>query len=119
MLPINRRHAIAALLAAVLAASCGADARGTEPSRIDPVKPGPWGGPHIAMTVAASGTDVEFDCGKGKVDGAIDTDRDGGFTVTGTFRPNVPGPPLPIRRLPGRCVSAAASRGTRCRSKSP
>ena len=108
MLPINRRHAIAALLAAVLAASCGADARGTEPGRIDPVKPGPWGGPHIAMTVAASGTDIEFDCGKGKVDGAIDTDRDGAFTVAGTFQPERPGPttpnPPPARpmRLSGR-----------------
>ena len=101
MLPINRRHAIAALLVAVFATSCGADARGTEPDRLDAVKPGPWGGPHIAMTVAASGTEIEFDCGKGKIDGAIDADRDGAFAVTGTFQPERPGPTTP-NPPPGR-----------------
>ena len=95
MLAINRRHAMTALLVALLATSCGAAVRGTEPGRLDAVKPGPWGGPHIAMTVAASGTEIEFDCGKGKVEGAIETDRDGAFTVTGTFQPERPGPSTP------------------------
>jgi hypothetical protein len=101
MLPINRRHAIAGLLIAVFAASCGTAVRGTEPGRVDAVKAGPWGGPHIAMTVAASGTAIEFDCGKGTVDGAIDADRDGGFTATGTFQPERPGPATP-NPPPGR-----------------
>src|SRR4029079_4165859 len=107
MLPINRRHATAALLVAVFAASCGTAVRGTEPGRLDAVKPGPWGGPHIALPVAAAGTAIEFDGGKGTVDGAIDADRDGGFTATGTFHPERTGagtpntPPGPPMRLTG------------------
>ena len=95
MLPINRRHATAALLVAVFAASCGTAVRGTEPGRLDAVKPGPWGGPHIAMTVAPSKTDIEFDCGKAAIAGAIDADPDGAFAVTGTFMPERPGPASP------------------------
>jgi hypothetical protein len=57
-----------------------------------PVKSGQWGGPHIAMTVAPSKTDIEFDCGRATIGGAIDADPDGGFAVNGTFTPERPGP---------------------------
>src|SRR6185295_7027460 len=56
------------------------------------VKSGQWGGQHLAMTVAPSGAEVEFDCGKATVTGAIDTDRDGAFTATGVFLQERPGP---------------------------
>jgi hypothetical protein len=47
------------------------------------------------MTVARSGTELEFDCGKATVPGAIDTDRDGAFTAIGTFLQERPGPTTP------------------------
>lgn len=70
--------------------------RGTRPGQtVMPVKSGQWGGQHIAMTVAAAGTDVEFDCGKATISGVIEADADGGFTATGTFLPERPGPTTP------------------------
>ena len=59
------------------------------------IKAGRWGGTHIAMTVADDRTDIEFDCAKASVAGAIDTDRSGAFSVAGTFQPERPGPTRP------------------------
>ena len=87
----------ASVLVACAASSCGSmGPRGTLPgSTTTPVKAGPWGGQHIAMTVAPSKTDIEFDCGKATISGAIDTDAAGAFAVTGTFLPERPGPTTP------------------------
>jgi len=87
----------AAVLVACAASSCGSmGPRGTLPGSTEtPVKSGQWGGPHIAMTVAAAKTDIEFDCGKATIGGVIDTDADGAFAVTGTFNPELPGPTKP------------------------
>ena len=92
-----RGRLAAFLLLACAASSCGSMApRGSRPSPIAaPVKSGPWGGQHIAMTVATARTDVEFDCGKATITGAIEVDPDGGFAVTGTFLPERPGPTTP------------------------
>jgi hypothetical protein len=59
------------------------------------IKPGRWGGPHVAMMVTSERTDIEFDCGQASVDGAIPLDRDGAFTATGTFLQERPGPTRP------------------------
>jgi len=93
----TRGRIAASLLVACAASSCGSMApRGTLPGSIEtPVKPGQWGGPHIAMTVAPSKTDIEFDCGKAAITGAIDADPDGAFAVAGTFMPERPGPTTP------------------------
>lgn len=56
------------------------------------VKTGGWGGIHIAMTVAAHRTDIEFDCATASISGSLDTDSGGAFTAAGTFRPERPGP---------------------------
>jgi hypothetical protein len=79
------------------ASSCGSTGPGGTllGSTPMPVKSGQWGGPHIAMTVASSKTDIEFDCGKATIGGPIDADRDGAFAVTGTFMPERPGPTTP------------------------
>jgi hypothetical protein len=61
----------------------------------DNLKAGRWGGPHVAMTVTSERADIEFDCGRASVDGAIPLDRDGAFTVTGTFFQERPGPTRP------------------------
>ena len=59
------------------------------------LKAGRWGGPHVAMTVTAERTEIEFDCGEASVDGAIPLNRDGAFTATGTFLQERPGPTTP------------------------
>ena len=70
--------------------------RGTRPGGTTaPVKTGQWGGQHIAMTVAAAKTDIEFDCGKATIPATLDADPDGTFTATGTFVPERPGPTTP------------------------
>jgi len=66
------------------------------PSQPDSVvKAGQWGGQHISMTIAAASTEIEFDCGRATVPGAIETDRDGRFVTTGTFLQDRLGPTTP------------------------
>jgi hypothetical protein len=83
------------LLGALVTSACATEVRGVEPASVDALKTGQWGGPHIAMTVAAARTDIEFDCARAIVTGTITTDRDGAFTSTGTFQPERPGPTTP------------------------
>jgi hypothetical protein len=96
-LALRTGHVIAAMLVGFVTPSCGAmNVHGTEPASLDSVvKSGQWAGQHIVMTVAAAGTELEFDCGKATVTGAIDIDRDGAFTATGTFLQERPGPTTP------------------------
>jgi hypothetical protein len=86
-MPIAARafHLIAAC---VVVATCGAPAVAPDSS----IKAGRWAGPHVAMTVTAERTDIEFDCGSASVDGAIPLNRDGAFAVAGTFVQERPGP---------------------------
>jgi len=86
------RRVLAAMLIGFATPGC---ASATAPASVDTVKSGQWGGQHIVMTVAASRTDIEFDCGKATVDGAIETDTNGAFTASGTFQPERPGPTRP------------------------
>jgi hypothetical protein len=92
---IRTRHLIAATFLAFAPLSCSMPVHGTEPTPADSVKSGQWGGQHIAMTIAAAGTEIEFDCGKATVPGTIDTNSDGTFTTTGTFFQERPGPTTP------------------------
>jgi len=62
---------------------------------LDNLKAGRWGGPHVAMTVTSERVDIEFDCGRASVDGAIPLDREGAFTVAGIFFQERPGPTRP------------------------
>jgi hypothetical protein len=95
-LAFRTRHVIAAMLVACATPSCAVGAHGTRPAPVDSVvKAGQWGGQHLAMSVTQSGTDLEFDCGKATITGAIETDRDGAFTATGTFLQERPGPTTP------------------------
>ncbi|HKB09446.1 MAG TPA: hypothetical protein VKD69_02290 [Vicinamibacterales bacterium] len=87
----NTVRAFQLLAACAVVATCGAPFGASESN----VRTGRWGGPHVAMTVTPERTDLEFDCGSASVDGAIPTDRDGAFTVTGTFLQERPGPTRP------------------------
>jgi hypothetical protein len=95
-LVIHARQVVVAMLIGLGTPGCASAVPGTGPAPVDSVvKSGQWGGQHIAMTVVASGTDIEFDCGKASVSGTIETDRDGAFAAAGTFQPERPGPTRP------------------------
>jgi hypothetical protein len=79
------------LAACVAVATCGGPVVAPDSN----IKAGRWGGPHVVMMVTSERTDIEFDCGTASVDGAIPLDRDGAFTVTGTFLQERPGPTRP------------------------
>jgi hypothetical protein len=83
--------AVPLFVASVAVTTCGGAVAAPDSN----IKAGLWGGPHVAMTVTAERTDIEFDCGRASVEGAIPVDRDGAFTVTGTFFQERPGPTTP------------------------
>lgn len=60
--------------------------------RRDALLPGMWGGEHLRFEVTQSGATMEFDCAHGTVDGKINVDRAGRFSVWGTFYPEHGGP---------------------------
>ena len=83
---------VAHLLAAcAVVTTCGAASVAPDSA----IKTGRWGGPHVMMTVADKHTDIEFDCGQASVDSAIPLDSNGGFSATGTFLQERPGPTTP------------------------
>lgn len=59
-----------------------APACATQPEVGDPI--GAWGGDHIAMSIAADGATLEYDCAAGAIDGAVTPDPEGRFRATGT-----------------------------------
>jgi len=56
-----------------------------------PVKPGDWGGEHIALVVTANGASVEYDCASGTVDQPL-VAAEGRFTAVGTHTRGHGGP---------------------------
>ena len=83
--------AVQLMAAGVVIATCGGGVVAPDST----LQAGKWGGPHVAMTVTAERTDIEFDCGLASIDGAIPVDPDGVFAVTGTFIQERPGPTTP------------------------
>jgi hypothetical protein len=98
-----------AIIVAIAAPSCGM--AGPSPDGGTAVKAGQWGGTHIAMTVAADRTDIEFDCAKASIIGSLDTDRDGAFVAAGTFQPERPGPTTPEEPAPRRMRLSGTVKG--------
>ncbi len=91
-----KSHLVAAVFLGCVASSCGSmGAPGQPGDATPPLKQGEWGGQHIDMTVSASKTDIEFDCGKATVTGTIATDAAGAFTANGVFTPEPQGPTTP------------------------
>src|SRR5436305_11529460 len=68
------------LIACVAGCSCSPSS--TSPSLLPA---GIWGGDHISMSVAASGTHIDLDCAHGDIPSAIDVDGHGAFAVAGTY----------------------------------
>jgi hypothetical protein len=70
-------------------------ARPSKTARPTALPDGSWGGNHIAITVGATGSKIEFDCAHGHIDGAFVLDAAGEFELSGTFSKERGGP---IRR---------------------
>jgi len=75
-------------LLAVILLSFACDSSPTGPS---PIEPGVWGGEHAALTVAATGSHLEFDCAHGDIPGALEADH-GKIAANGTFTREHGGP---------------------------
>lgn len=90
----RRMNATAAtLLITCVVSGCAA---ANMPTQADSsVKTGQWAGEHIIMAVGAASTLIEFDCGRATVRGAINVDRNGEFTASGTFFQEGPGASRP------------------------
>ena len=55
------------------------------PSGPSPLPAGSWGGDHIALTINATATHIEFDCAHGEIPTALAVDARNEFDVPGTF----------------------------------
>ena len=75
------------LSAAMAISACGGGPAGPSTSLT-----GMWGGDHIALTVADTGSHVEFDCAHGDIPGPLTADIQNAFSVSGTFGRDTGGP---------------------------
>ena len=57
---------------------------------------GDWGGPHAAVSAAAAGATLEFDCARGQIDQPVQFDAQGHFDVPGAYAAEQGGPGAPI-----------------------
>jgi hypothetical protein len=53
---------------------------------------GPWGGPHLAMVLTATGGTLEYDCAAGTISNDWTVTPDGLFAATGQHMPGHGGP---------------------------
>jgi hypothetical protein len=83
-----------ALGAVAATSACGSSVSGPSP-----VLNGTWGGDHIAMTVAGTGTHLELDCAHGDIPGMLMVNNRGEFDVAGTFV-REHGGPIRVGELP-------------------
>jgi hypothetical protein len=67
-------------LGAVVSWACSGSPAGPSPALT-----GMWGGDHIALTVADTGSHVELDCAHGDIPGALTVNARNEFNVSGTF----------------------------------
>lgn len=60
---------------------------------------GAWGGPHIGLTLGASGGRIDYDCASGTI-AAVVPGRAGAFDAAGTHTPGSGGPEIEGRVPP-------------------
>ena len=70
---------------------------------------GTWGGMHIRIEVSARSASIEYDCANGTIDGPLNLDADGNFSLTGTHRRERGGP---IRKDARAAIHPALYTGT-------
>jgi hypothetical protein len=78
--PFRLARSLFLLQALVATSACSSG-----PSAPSPALTGTWGGDHIALTVADTGTHLELDCAHGDIPGPLMADARNGFDVSGTF----------------------------------
>jgi hypothetical protein len=76
----------------VLGALVATWACSSTPSGPTPVLNGMWGGDHIALTIADTGTHVDFDCAHGDIPGMLMANARSEFDVSGSFVRELGGP---------------------------
>jgi hypothetical protein len=70
---------------------------------------GVWGGPHINLNVETDAGSIEYDCANGTIEGPLNLDSKGRFTLKGTHSPQRGGP---VRRDETRTARPALYTGT-------
>lgn len=85
----------------------GVTAAGTP--RTQRIASGTWGGMHIRIEVSARSATIDYDCANGTIDGPLNLDADGNFSLTGTHRRERPGP---IRKDARSAIHPALYTGT-------
>jgi len=53
---------------------------------------GAWGGDHISMDVGSKSATIEYDCAHGEIEGPLEMDANGRFSLRGTHTPERGGP---------------------------
>lgn len=53
---------------------------------------GTWGGEHVRLQISEDAAEIEFDCARGAIRGAIPLDEQGRFEVPGSYVRERPGP---------------------------
>ena len=66
---------------AAVSSACGGSAGGG----LDSVPEGEWGGRGVALSVRATGSDVQFDCAHGAITVPLNIESDGTFRAAGYF----------------------------------
>jgi hypothetical protein len=61
---------------------------------------GSWGGAHLALDLDARPRALEFDCAVGTIDAPVVPDKQGKFTVAGSYTPGTGGPVSPPAPTP-------------------
>jgi hypothetical protein len=107
--PVNKiRNRLVAMVVVMLTVPVGFAAGGEGRDELgdntaesgEPVRPGSWGGEHVAMNVTHAGATLEFDCAFGRIDESLITRRDGQFEVPGVVMLEVGGPVAPAQPSP-------------------
>ena len=70
------------------------------PPTMRTIAAGPWGGPHVNLTVTPGGFTLEFDCAAGSATGAPVIDRKGRFKLYGTYVSQPGSPSVPRETHP-------------------
>ena len=86
------------LQVAVISYACSGDHLGGAPQSAGSpgaLLSGDWGGPHAALSAAADGATLQFDCGRGSITVPVQLDAQGRFDVAGEYVTQPGGPVAP------------------------
>src|SRR2546425_13277881 len=88
--PMNtaRLLILTTLQVAVISYACSGDHLGGAPQSAGSpgaLLSGDWGGPHAALSAAADGATLQFDCGRGSITVPVQLDAQGRFDVAGEY----------------------------------